>query len=118
MIWGAGRMTKEEIEGVGFEWCDCAQMMQVENMRDFDTIFALPMVAFILNSVSNVDAVRQRYNKDELVDGFNTMAGESPNICFGVGPFMYDHSEQQPNTFDRRGARVLCLQSSAWIVVH
>ncbi len=30
VLWGAGRMTKEEIEGVGFEFCDCAQMMQVD----------------------------------------------------------------------------------------
>jgi hypothetical protein len=28
-MWGAGKMTKEEIEGVGFEYCDCAEMMQV-----------------------------------------------------------------------------------------
>jgi hypothetical protein len=28
-MWGAGKMTKEEVEGVGFEFCDCAEMMKV-----------------------------------------------------------------------------------------
>ncbi len=30
VLWGAGKMTREEIEGVGFEFCDCAEMMKVE----------------------------------------------------------------------------------------
>ena len=30
VVWGAGKMTREEIEGVGFEWCDCSEMMQVK----------------------------------------------------------------------------------------
>ena len=30
VIWGAGKMTREEVEGVGFEWCDCSEMMQVK----------------------------------------------------------------------------------------
>jgi hypothetical protein len=32
VVWGAGKMTREEIEGVGFEWCDCSEMMQVKEL--------------------------------------------------------------------------------------
>jgi hypothetical protein len=30
VLWGAGKMTRDEIEGVGFEWCECSEMMQVD----------------------------------------------------------------------------------------
>jgi hypothetical protein len=29
VMWGAGKMTREEIEGVGYDFCDCSEMMKV-----------------------------------------------------------------------------------------
>ena len=69
VVWGAGKMTREEIEGVGFEWCDCSEMMQVkESLAGHGGVVDSFVICETL--------ILQRYDKDVLVDGMNTMPGE------------------------------------------
>ncbi len=77
-------MTKEEIEGVGFEYCDCAEMMQVVCGKVLgggnggnDVTMMLDDAQPWFKSAHTVEFQIQRYDKDVLVDGMNTMPGEN-----------------------------------------
>ncbi len=93
VLWGAGKMTREEIEGVGFEFCDCAEMMKVELC--FSVCFALLFHDALRQDMTHLSYmvifVMQRYDKDVLVDGMNTMPGKGrskPTACTVMSTIM------------------------------
>ena len=69
-------MTREEIEGVGFEYDDCAEMMKVRWWWCCLNPLLVVVVVAVLSSRPVHHAWTQRYDKDVLVDGMNTMQGE------------------------------------------
>jgi hypothetical protein len=83
-MWGAGKMTKEEVEGVGFEFCDCAEMMKVGPcLRQRRRCSLFGSVCLIRHRGATTarrrrsrDILLQKYDKDVLVDGMNTLQGE------------------------------------------
>ncbi len=114
VFWGAGRMTREEIEGVGFEWCDCAQMMQVQILVHACGWLQLCQFFWIHFEVwmmcwYGITALQQGW-----AGRWFQLDGRYDTTKTGSSLF----KTKQNLLIFRWRTRILCLKPCSWIVVH